>query len=48
VKSFNNHIGVPLTLSRMPRDTSARVFEIGMNHAGEIGPCRGWCSRTWR
>ena len=38
VKSFNNHIGVPLTLARMPRDTQRAVFEIGMNHAGEIGP----------
>jgi len=38
VKSFNNHIGVPLTLARMPRDTEFAVFEIGMNHAGEIGP----------
>lgn len=38
VKSFNNHIGVPLTLARMPADTDRAVFEIGMNHAGEIGP----------
>lgn len=38
VKSFNNHIGVPLTLSRMPREVERAVFEIGMNHAGEIGP----------
>ena len=38
LKSFNNHIGVPLTLARMPRDTRRAVFEIGMNHAGEIGP----------
>jgi UDP-N-acetylmuramoyl-tripeptide--D-alanyl-D-alanine ligase len=38
VKSFNNHIGVPLTLARMPRDTERAVFEIGMNHAGEIEP----------
>jgi UDP-N-acetylmuramoyl-tripeptide--D-alanyl-D-alanine ligase len=38
VKSFNNHIGVPLTLARMPRETQFAVFEIGMNHAGEIGP----------
>jgi len=38
VKSYNNHIGVPLTLARMPRDTERAVFEIGMNHAGEITP----------
>ena len=37
-KSFNNHWGVPLTLARMPRDTRYGVFEIGMNHAGEITP----------
>ena len=38
VKSYNNHIGVPLTLARMSRDTQRAVFEIGMNHAGEITP----------
>lgn len=38
VKSYNNHIGVPLTLARMPRDTERAVFEIGMNHADEITP----------
>jgi len=36
--SFNNHWGVPLTLARMPRETAYGVFEIGMNHAGEITP----------
>ena len=38
VKSYNNHIGVPLTLARMPPRTRRAVFEIGMNHAGEIEP----------
>jgi UDP-N-acetylmuramoyl-tripeptide--D-alanyl-D-alanine ligase len=38
VKSYNNHIGVPLTLARMPADTERAVFEIGMNHADEITP----------
>lgn len=38
VRSFNNHWGVPLTLARMPAETAAGVFEIGMNHPGEIGP----------
>jgi len=37
-KSFNNHWGVPLTLARMPADVRYGVFEIGMNHAGEITP----------
>ena len=36
VASFNNHWGVPLTLARMPEDTEFGVFEIGMNHSGEI------------
>jgi UDP-N-acetylmuramoyl-tripeptide--D-alanyl-D-alanine ligase len=34
--SFNNHWGVPLSLARMPADTEYGVFELGMNHAGEI------------
>lgn len=38
VASFNNHWGVPLTLARMPIDTRYGVFELGMNHPGEIGP----------
>jgi len=38
IKSYNNHIGVPLTLARMPRDTERAIFEIGMNHADEITP----------
>ena len=36
VKSYNNHTGVPLSLARMPRDTEVGVFEMGMNHAGEL------------
>ena len=36
IKSFNNHWGVPLSLANMPKDTRFGVFEIGMNHAGEI------------
>jgi len=41
VGSFNNHWGVPLTLARMPQDTEFAIFEIGMNHAGEIRPLTG-------
>jgi len=38
IKSFNNHWGVPLMLARMPREARYGVFELGMNHAGEIRP----------
>jgi len=38
IKSYNNHIGVPLTLARMPQATERAVFEIGMNAPGEIAP----------
>jgi UDP-N-acetylmuramoyl-tripeptide--D-alanyl-D-alanine ligase len=36
--SYNNHWGVPLSLALMPRAAKFGVFEIGMNHAGEITP----------
>jgi UDP-N-acetylmuramoyl-tripeptide--D-alanyl-D-alanine ligase len=38
VASYNNHWGVPLTLARFPPTARYGVFEIGMNHAGEITP----------
>jgi UDP-N-acetylmuramoyl-tripeptide--D-alanyl-D-alanine ligase len=38
VASFNNHWGVPLSLARCPATARFGVFEIGMNHAGEIEP----------
>jgi UDP-N-acetylmuramoyl-tripeptide--D-alanyl-D-alanine ligase len=36
--SFNNHVGVPISLARLPREATYGVFEIGMNHPGEIEP----------
>ena len=36
--SLNNHWGLPLSLSRMPEQATFGVFELGMNHAGEITP----------
>lgn len=36
--SFNNHWGVPLSLARLPESARFGVFELGMNHAGEIEP----------
>ena len=36
--SYNNHWGVPLSLARMPETARYGVFELGMNHAGEITP----------
>jgi UDP-N-acetylmuramoyl-tripeptide--D-alanyl-D-alanine ligase len=36
--SFNNHWGVPLSLARCPATARFAIFEIGMNHPGEIEP----------
>jgi UDP-N-acetylmuramoyl-tripeptide--D-alanyl-D-alanine ligase len=36
IASFNNHWGVPLSLARCPASVRFAIFEIGMNHAGEI------------
>ena len=36
--SLNNHWGVPLSLARMPAHAAYGVFEVGMNHPGEITP----------
>ena len=38
IASYNNHWGVPLSLASMPYDTEFGIFEIGMNHPGEIAP----------
>jgi UDP-N-acetylmuramoyl-tripeptide--D-alanyl-D-alanine ligase len=39
--SLNNHWGVPLSVARLPASARFGVFEIGMNHPGEITPLVG-------
>lgn len=36
--SYNNHLGVPLSLAMLHPDSEYGVFEVGMNHKGEILP----------
>ena len=40
--SYNNHWGVPLSLASMPQNAQFGIFEIGMNHFGEIRPLVGF------
>ena len=35
-KSFNNHIGVPISLSNLTYNDKFSIFEVGMSKAGEI------------
>jgi UDP-N-acetylmuramoyl-tripeptide--D-alanyl-D-alanine ligase len=42
LKSFNNHWGVPLSLANLPPDAAFGVFEMGMNHTGEMQRLAGF------
>ena len=36
--NLNNHIGLPLTVLATAKEHTAAVYEIGMNHGGELSP----------
>lgn len=40
--NLNNHLGVPISLANMPLDVEFAIFEMGMNHAGEIRLLTNW------
>ena len=44
--NLNNHIGVPLTVLKMPKDTEIAIIELGANHVGEITKLCEICQPT--